>query len=354
MAHTASTASAAGTAIKPSSCPIGTGEPPAISDVENICTRVLEGGRASEDELVALLEIQPGSEQARVLADAEDVLVRRGNKGRGYVYGQIGIDANPCPGNCQFCSFARSNAQGRGRSEASFDQVLHASELFAANGVHLISIMSSAAYRFDRYLELIARVRAVIGDDVALMANTRDLTLDEARSLAEAGANSIYHAVRLGEGCITDLDEQTRWQTLRNARTAGMDVATAVGPLYQPVSPDSPYYQTKGDIVEHMIRAIECKPFCSGVTGLHAVPGTAMEHVRPWPDEKMRVIAGVFQLAARGTIPYGGCQSVRWVDAGLDPRERGYGSEDERLVKRIRSLYCDLEADGWNVTPARM
>ena len=158
--------------------------------------------------------------------------------------------------------------------------------------------------------------------------------------------------MRIGEGVITGLDEKRRWNTLRNARKAGLNVATAVGPLYQPEKPGSPYRQTKGAIAERMLQVVEWEPICSGVTTLHAVPGTKMAHVKPWPKEVMRVFGGVFQLVVRDTVHHGGCGSIRWVDAGLDPRDRGYGSDDKRLRRRIRELHADLEVDGWQVAPA--
>ena len=332
---------------------IGEGQAPSPEEVGAVCRRVLDGGVAGEEELAALLEVQPGTEQARVLEHAEEALARRGNGGAGYVYAQVGIDAGPCPGNCRFCSFAACNSRGAARAEVAPEPVLHVSELFAEQGVHLLSVMSSAAYDFERYLELVARIRRAVGDDMALMANTRDLSLQEARALAQAGADSIYHAVRIGEGRITGLDEAARWQTLENARAAGLAVSSAVGPLYQAEQAPSPYRQTRGEVVERMLRVLGLDPFCSGVTGLHAVPGTKMGHVRPWPAAKMRVFAGVFQLAARGGIPFGGYGSVRWVDAGLDPRERGYTSDDERLKARIAKLRRDLEEDGWRLGARR-
>lgn len=332
--------------------PIGSDAPPTVEEVERLCSKAIDGGLLSHGEIVSILETRPGTEQAHVLGHAHELLAKRGNGGLGYIYGQIGIDANPCPGNCRFCSFALCNRDDHEAHEASFDQVAHVSELFAREGVHLVSVMSSAAYRFERYLELIALIRTTVGGDVAIMANTRDLSPSEAASLAQAGADCIYHAVRLGEGVITGLDESRRWETLRNAREAGLDVATAVGPLYQPEAPGSPYRQTKGAIAQRMLQVVEWSPFCSGVTTLHAVPGTLMAHVKPWPKEAMRVFGGVFQLVARDTVHHGGYGSVRWVDAGLDPRERGYGSDDERLRKRIRSLHADLQADGWQVASA--
>jgi len=337
--------------MNPLENPIDVDAQPTLEQVEDICARVLGGGRATETELASLLDVEPGSEQADALAHAREALARRGNGGLGYLYAQIGIDANPCPGNCHFCSFAACNGLVHGKAEVDFDQVFHVAELFARKGVHLISIMSSAAYRFDRYLELIERLRTIVGDDVALMANTRDLSLGEAKALADAGADCLYHAVRLGEGVITGLDEAKRWETLDYARSAGLSVSTAVGPLFQPVAPNSPYFQAKRQIVTRFMQAIALKPICSGVTTLHAVAGTKMAHVKPWSPEKMRVLASVFQLAARDTIPHGGANSIRWEDAGLDPRQRGYTSDDARLTKRIDELHLFLEADGWQTAP---
>jgi len=335
----------------PDENPIGIDAAPTLEQVDGICARVLEGGEATEDELASLLDVEPGTEQANVLDRAQETLARRGNGGLGYVYAQIGIDANPCPGNCHFCNFAACNGLVRGSAEMPFDQILHLCELFAQNGVHLISVMSSVAYRFERYLKLMELLRDAVGDDVALMANTRDLSPDEAQALADAGADCLYHAVRLGEGVITGLDEATRWETLANARAAGLAISTAVGPLYQPVSPDGPYYQTKKQIVERIMQAIALQPICSGVTSLRAVPGTKMAQVKPCPPEKMGVLGGVFQLAARDTIPHGGYRSIHWVDAGRDPRERGYASDDARLTRRIDEAYRELEADEWKVAP---
>ena len=331
---------------------IGEDAPPSLEFVERSCSSALAGTCPGVDELCVLLETEPGTEQADLLGETEETLARRGNGGLGYVYAQVGIDANPCPGNCHFCDFALCNKADLARCEVPFDQVIHVSELFAEQGVHLLSVMSSAAYQFERYLELMSSIRATVGGGMALMANTRDLSRDEAVSLMQAGADCIYHAVRIGEGVITGFSEESRWQTLRNAQAAGLDVATAVGPLFQPVAQDGPYYQSKGAIAQRMLDVVACKPICSGVTRLHSVQGTKMEHVRPWPPERMRVFSGVYQLAARDTVPHGGFGSIRWVDAGLDPRQRGYTSDDDRLVKRVRKLREDLETDGWRVAPA--
>ena len=331
--------------------PIGFGEAPGYDELEALCDRVLDGGEATREELRAVMEVQPDTPSAKLLRQTERALARRGNGGFGYIYAQIGLDANPCPGNCHFCDFAACNGKVRGSAEVPLDLVLHCCDLFAEEGVHLVSLMTSAAYDFDAYLAVVERARAAVGDDVAIMANTRDISFDDALNLKEAGADCIYHAVRLGEGTITGFDERARWESLDNARAAGLAVSTAVGPVYQSEGPLSPYRQTGEQIIERIYRVLAYDPICSGVTGLHAVEGTKMAHVKPFEQGKMRVIGGAFQLAARGAIPHGGCSSIPWVDAGLDPRARGFSSDDDRLRSRIAEARERLARDKWQLAP---
>lgn len=331
--------------------PVGTGEPPSVEFVGELCERVLSGeGAATDDELLAVLEVVPGTEQARVLEQAERALAAKGNDGLGYIYAQVGLDARPCPGNCRFCGFAACNRVQQGRVDFPEDAVLRCCELFAQEGVHLVSLMTTAACSFERYLRIVERAREVVGGEVALMANTRDLAPAEARALKEAGASCLYHAVRLGEGRITGVPEARRWQTLERARAAGLGVSTAVGPVYNArgFGPESPYRQTGGEVVARMRQVIAAEPFCSGVTSLVAVPGTQMAQIPAFPPEKMHVFGGAFQLAACGRIPFGGYGSVKWVDAGLDPRGRGYSSDDAHLRRHIAKLREQLEREGWH------
>ena len=331
--------------------PIGAGTAPSYDELAELCGRVIDGGEATREELRAVMEVEPGTPSARLLRETERALATLGNGGLGYIYAQIGLDANTCPGNCHFCDFAACNGKVRARAEVSVDLVLRCCDLFAREGVHLISLMTSAAYDFDRYLSVVERARAAVGDDVAIMANTRDISLDEAHGLKAAGADCLYHAVRMGEGVITGFDPAVRWQTLDNARDAGLAVATAVGPLYQSEGVDSPYYQTGEQVVDRIYRVLSYHPICSGVTGLHAIEGTKMAGVKPFERDKLRVIGGAFQLAARGSVPHGGCSSIPWVDAGLDPRARGFTSDDGRLRSRIAEARERLADDGWQLAP---
>ena len=335
---------------------VGSAPAPSMEEAGRICRIALDGETPSPAELAAMLEIEPGTPQAALLDETALALARRGNGGLGYLYAQVGLDAGPCPGNCRYCDFAMCNqpatsAGADGVAGLPLDDVEHLCRLFADNGIHLVSLMSSAAYPFDLYLEAVRRARAAMGPDVAIMANTGDLSPQRARDLREAGAFCIYHAVRVGEGTITGLPEERRWQTIDNALAAGLRLATAVGPLYRPEPEGSPYRQTKRAIVERMLQVLRYDLVCGGVTKLHAVAGTKMAHVAPWPADKLRVFGGVFNLAAHGRIRHGGGGSILWADAGFDPRSRGYDGDDEALVAKIALNRRALEASGWTPAP---
>ena len=394
---------------------------PTAEETTRICEIAKSGHTPAPEDLAKLLEIEPGTPQDEILNVTANELVRRGNGGLGYVYAQIGLDAGPCAGNCHFCNFAACNFKNlhvedseRSQSDCaalrgfrltvpssapppskptqpdcdrsssdintykhnpcqslSIDDIAHFCRLFAENGVHLISLMASASYPHKAYVKAIQVARESCGSGVYIMANASDLTLEEAKDIKAAGADCIYHAVRLGEGVITDIPEDVRWNTLENALQAGLEISTAVEPLYQSQdlelggkavagkisaeavasSPTQIYTQTKRQIIERMLQILRYDLFCTGCVNLNAVRGTKMQDVKPWPASKMRIIANTLHIAAHGRVKHGGCCSIQWVDAGGDPRDRGYKETDEALIKQITRARNELLKNNWTLAP---
>ena len=169
--------------------------------VMQIADAALEGEAPSRDDVLYLLGFDGYSvEAAYVCARAREIGVRACG-GIGLIEGQIGVDANPCPENCEYCSFAAVNSgivdNGVG-AETSFevpiDEIVRYARMLDQKGVHLISLMATAGLPFDRYLEMVAAVREAIAPDQIILANTRDLTLAEAQALKAAGADAAYPA----------------------------------------------------------------------------------------------------------------------------------------------------------------
>ena len=113
------------------------------------------------------------------------------------------------------------------------DALLAFARLFSQEGANLISLMSTAALPFEKLLSFVAAARLVIDDHVILLVNGPDLSLEQAIELRGAGADAAYHAVRLGEGYLTDLDPRRRVQTIENIQAAGLALMSGVEPLWR-------------------------------------------------------------------------------------------------------------------------
>ena len=264
--------------------------------VESIVDRAIEGESPCRDEMLMLMGIDVESAEAAYVRWGAEVLGRRASGGVGQIYAQIGLDATPCPENCAFCSLAARNNSSKGRAEVPDDEITHYAGVFDEAGVHLISLMATAAFDFGHFLQVVTAVRNVVGDDMPLME-------------------------------------------------ADLELMTAVEPVYRGIP--------REDIAERMLEAISQKPYCSGVGVLTAVPGTAMEREEPYTRREASYFACIMRLAAGTSIPFGtGCGNVVWTDAGANPRGRDLSTNPDFLRRDVRRLRKELARDGWDV-PAR-
>ncbi len=313
--------------------------------VREVVDRVVAGGDPLTFAEARRLcdDVQPGTSESAYLQQGAWDMVREASSGYGLLYTQIGIDANPCPGNCACCSFAASVNRWAER-ELSLDEVLEYARIFDANGAHLISLMTTAAYDFDRYVEVIAAVREVISPNAALMINTGDFDLDQAKRMKDAGGDLVYHAVRIGEGITTSIKPQRRWDTLRAAREAGLRVSSGVEPLYRGID--------LGAVVGRMfeVALFDTDLLCSGVSPLVVVEGTKMAPLEPVSEEERRIFSGIWQLVVgAGKVPFT-WRNVRWADAGVSPRHLAQlDVDEERIAAAMQANRAALEAEGWTV-----
>lgn len=313
--------------------------------VESIVDRAIEGESPCRDEMLMLMGIDVESAEAAYVRWGAEVLGRRASGGVGQIYAQIGLDATPCPENCAFCSLAARNNSSKGRAEVPDDEITHYAGVFDEAGVHLISLMATAAYNFEHFLRIVATVRGAIANDMPLMANIGDITFNQAQQLKAAGIQAIYHAHRLGEGTITGIAPERRLATIASAQKAGLALMTAVEPIYQGIPLE--------DIADRMLEVIPQKPYCSAVGVLTAVPGTTMANETPYTRRQAAYFASIMRLAAGTSIPFGtGCGNVVWVDAGTNPRGRDLSTDPDFLRRDVRRLRKELARDGWDV-PAR-
>ncbi len=317
----------------------------ADEQVKTLVDAACKGVRLTAEQLVTLLDVAEGTPTAEYVREKADGLSRAACKGRGFIHAQIGLDRLPCPENCRFCLFAACNkrAEDGGPFLVDLDDVVHAAKLFAAGGAHLISLMATASYPFAQ-LEKAIRLAHEAAPNVALMVNAADMDIDQAKRLREVGASVAYHALRLREGEITDIKPEARKATMRAIRDAGLQLMTGVEPLF--------IQATSAEIAQVMCQIRDFSPYCTGVCKL-----TKSDHANCSLSsaslERVRYVACVLRLAVGLSVPVGCAGAVAWVDAGCDPRGRGYATNDETLRKKLVQVRQDLERAGW-VVPDKM
>ena len=307
-----------------------------------IAERCLAGGTISSDEALRLMEYDTLSAEAAHLRWAAETIARRASNGCGQIYAQIGVDAGPCPVNCRFCSLSVENhREGMPEGEVPLERIVEYAALFDRAGVHLISLMSTALMRFDRYLEIVRAVRAAVSPDMPILANTRDFSEEQAVRLKEAGAQAVYHANRLGEGVITTISPDRRQATVEAARKAGLAIMNGVEPVQRSTAPE--------ELVRAMERAISQKPYCSGVTALTSIPQRSGD-LEPASRARAAFLAAIMRLMAGDAIPFGaGGGNVVWVDAGTNPRARDLPVDERSLRRDVARRRKELAGREWRI-----
>ena len=312
-----------------------------------IADAAVAGHAPSRDDVLYLLTFHHHSpEAAYVAVRAREIAIAAGGS-TGLVHAQIGVDAWPCPENCRFCSFAASNAQAakgcdiNDTFEVPIEHIVEAAQHFDEAGVSLISLMATAGLPFERYLEMVRAVRAAVSPGMPLMANVGDLSLDQARALKEAGMQAAYHARRVYEGQLTDIDPAARYETIRNIHDAGLALMTGVEPLYEAIDAD--------ELADRIMEIPGFDPYCTGACVLSSAKGTEMEDEVPSPQGKARLVGAIIRLVCGTRVPFGGTGGAIWVDAGTDPRGRGYGHGREWVLSQVHKTKRSLRQDEWTV-----
>lgn len=299
------------------------------------------GATLTCDDLVLLLNLAQDAPAAAYVCSRADELSRKACKGRGFIHAQIGLDRLPCPENCRFCLFAACNrpVEDKGPFLVDLDDVVHAARIFAEGGAHLISLMATASYPFSQLEEAVRQVHEAASQS-AVMVNCGDMDANQAKRLREAGASVAYHALRLREGEITNVQPETRLASMRCIREAGLQLMTGIEPLFAEA--------TSAEIAQVMCRIRDFSPYCTGVCKLTENDGADCD-LSSVSTQRVRYVACVLRLAVGLSVPVGCAGAVAWVDAGTDPRGRGYETNDEALRRKMLQARQKLERAGWIV-----
>ena len=237
---------------------------------DTIFSKVDRDENLTLENAVELLNIENGSSDFyRLLAKAQELTYRE-YKNRGYVFAQIGLNSRPCPGNCRFCSMGLDNFVVEEETEKTEAEVVEEAKRAAAQGIDALFLMTTADYDIEKFLEISRSVKAVLPEDVMLVANIGDFGEETARRLKEAGVTGVYHIVRLERGIrTTDLDPADRIRTLDAVRSAGLELIYCV----EPIGPEHASEQIAGEMLrarEYDVNIMACmKRVCVKGTPLY-------------------------------------------------------------------------------------
>jgi biotin synthase len=287
----------------------------------------------SRDEALRLMKIDLMSPEMYLLCNAADQLSRKHFNNLSEVYAQIGLDFSPCPCNCEFCSFGADYGIAKSPVEYLVEDIVQSARNCEAQGANGIYLMTTARYRFEKFIQVASELRKALLPETPMVANISDFNEKQAFQLAEAGFCAIYHAIRLNEGVGTTIPVERRIQTIKAAEKAGLCLHFCV----EPVGPE----HSDEAQVDLMFLGRELGAVFSGAMRRVCVPGTPVAQqgeIRWW--DLARTVA-VCRLVM-GNAVLGHCThepnlpallsgaNLLWAEVGANPRDDKPNTENYR------------------------
>jgi biotin synthase len=318
--------------------------------MKEIFDKIALNEELNREEVIKLLSLNTtGEEYYRLLYLARKYSEETFNK-RGYVFAQIGINAEPCSVGCNFCSMAAGHYVLPDRWRKSADEVVEGVRQLVAQLANDIFLMTTADYPTEKFIEIGKAVRPHIPSGIKLVANIGDFDSATALSLKEAGFTGAYHIVRMREGVDTGVSTARRVETLDAIRDAGLELyycVEPVGPEHTPEEIATEIFRAKDyriDAMAAMRRTpVDGTPLCHNGTistpELCKIAAIAMLVVRPRRSmnvhevTEMSLLVGINQL---------------YAEAGANPRDTDDNTENNRGFNTA-ALRRMLENSGYTV-----
>ena len=314
---------------------------------DEIMSKVKNSAVLTKEDAIALLNVKNASEDFYKLISTANELSRTQYNNKGYIFVQIGINSEPCSGNCKFCSLAEDYFKVDAKFQKEIGQVVSEAKTVAGENIEALFLMTTADYDKDKFIAIGQAVKKVIPDNIQLVANIGDFDSHFAKKLKSAGFSGVYHIVRLREGADTKINKEQRIATLDAAKEAGLELYYCVEPIgrehtYEEiademfrakeynvnvmavmarVSVDENQYKEKDTITELELTKI------AAVTRIVTNPQKSMN---VHEAKKMPLLAGVNQL---------------YAEYGMNPRDTKSQTEISRGfdIKSVEKMLLDAE-----------
>ncbi|MCG6190277.1 biotin synthase BioB [Maribellus maritimus] len=286
----------------------------------------------NRDAALYWLNVDNKSSEFYQMIDLSNQQSRKQFGNRGYVFAQIGMNAEPCSKDCKFCSLGMSHYSIGERWQKGVEDLKPEIQQLLSEGMDDFFLMATADYSIKKFIKIATEVRTLLPEEVRFVANVGDFDLETAKELKAIGITGAYHIKRLREGIDTLIEPQLREKTIENIVKAGLELYYCIEPIgpehsYEEIL-DSIYFASQFPIdamavmrripvqgtplFNHgQINAMELTKIVA-VTNLVIKPSRSMNVHEP---TQMSLLAGVNQL---------------YAEVGANPRDTNPDTKDGR------------------------
>jgi len=264
--------------------------------IENILIKARDLKGIDKGEAVELLQLDLQSKEVYEVMATANQISRDFFKGKGENHLHIGVNVEPCPFNCIFCSLAKDTGVFKDRIEFTEQEIISWAKHGQACGADAINLMTTGTYDLSKLMDMAKILRKEV--TTPLVANTRDITHAEGERLLDAGFIGFYHAIRLGEGKDTPFPVEKRLGTIKVIKDVGLLWMNCI----EPVGPE----HSKEEIAHLMVLARRFGATYSGVMRRINFPGSPFTAFGMITEREMARMVAVSRLVM-GSVPKAHC-----------------------------------------------
>lgn len=317
--------------------------------LQSIWDKIEQNIEITPQDAIALLQIDTTTADFYRLLAASNAYSRRTFGKKGYVFAQIGLNTNPCTGNCKFCSIAKDYFAGGADFRKSDAEIRALLEAIDTTSVTTVFLMTTADFGQREFLRIGAMARKILPAHVKMVANVGDFDLPYAKKLREVGFSGMYHIVRLREGIDTDLPVATREASIAALREAGLSLYYCIEPIG--------VEHTAEEILVELERAKAQQVDVMAVMGRVPVAGTAFANVPEISEQALAKVVAVANLFVQPKLsmnihepkPMAMLAGVNqlYAEIGVNPRDNDVETEKNRgySVQKVQKMLIDAGFD---------
>jgi len=141
--------------------------------IQEILSRGADFAGIDRQAAFELMGLELHSRETYALMHTANQMTRQqfGRKGENHFH--IGVNIEPCPFNCSFCSLTESAGIFKKRVEFPTPEIIEWAKTAQAEGADALNIMTTGTYALRKLLDLGGHLKASVS--TPLVANTRDL-----------------------------------------------------------------------------------------------------------------------------------------------------------------------------------